>query len=73
MNNKINWIEKLGSRKFWALLAGLVIAILLMLGADDITQERVTGAIVALGSIVAYILGESKVDASIKEKNNDKS
>ena len=40
-NNKINWKQKLSSRKFWAAAAGFVTAVL-----------------------VAYILGESVVDAN---------
>lgn len=62
--DKINWKFKLASRKFWALLAGLAIAVLIAFGSDAGMIERVVAAITALGSIVAYVLGEAQVDAA---------
>ena len=59
----INWKQKLSSRKFWALVAGLIIATLRMFGLT-LSQEAVESELLALGAIVAYIIGESWVDAN---------
>jgi len=58
----INWKQKLASRKFWALLAGLAIAVGALLAWQEATVVQVTALITAVGSIAAYILGEAYVD-----------
>ncbi len=62
--NKINWKQKLSSRKFWAAVAGFVTAILIASGAENGTVEQITAIVTAGGVLVAYILGESAVDAN---------
>jgi drug/metabolite transporter (DMT)-like permease len=62
--SKINWAQKLTSRKFWLALAGLVVGVLALLGTDANTAQQVSGVIMALGSVVAYIVGEGLVDAA---------
>ena len=62
--NKIDWKSKLGSRKFWALLASLIIALLAMFALPENVITQVGGIVTALGGIAVYILGESKVDAA---------
>lgn len=64
MNNKINWKQKLSSRKFWAAVAGFVTAIMVAFRVEDGTAEQITAIITAGGVLVAYILGESAVDAN---------
>lgn len=65
---KINWKQKLSSRKFWAAVSGVVISIMIIFGADSGSQERITGAITATGTLVCYILAEGVADtASIKK------
>ncbi len=65
---KINWKQKLSSRKFWAAVSGVVISIMIIFGADSGSQERITGAITATGTLVCYILAEGAADtASIKK------
>ena len=51
---KTDWLIKLTSRKLWMSLTG----VLLSLGMDD----TIAKAILMLGSIVAFILGEAWVD-----------
>lgn len=58
-------VSKLSSRKFWALLASLVVAIITMFNCDENTAVQVTSLLTTFGSVVAYILGEATVD---KEK-----
>lgn len=61
--NKINWKQKLSSRKLWAAVAGFATAIAVALGADQLTAEQIAAVISAVGVLVAYIIGESVVDA----------
>lgn len=65
---KINWKQKLSSRKFWAAVSGVVISVMIIFGADSGSQERITGAITATGTLVCYILAEGAADtANIKK------
>ena len=64
----INWKQKLSSRKFWALVVGFVTAILLAFNFSESDAIQITSIITAGGSVVAYILGESYVDASRKDE-----
>lgn len=61
---KINWKQKLSSRKFWAAVAGFVTAIMVAFKVENGTAEQITAIITAGGVLVAYILGESAVDAN---------
>lgn len=62
--DKINWKQKLSSRKFWAAVAGFVTAIMVAFKVENGTTEQITAIITAGGVLVAYILGESAVDAN---------
>lgn len=65
---KINWNKKLSSRKFWAAVSGVIISVMIIFGADSGSQERITGAITATGTLVCYILAEGAADtANIKK------
>ena len=63
MNNKINWRQKLSSRKFWAMLAGVIISVLAAAGAPPETTQSVTGLIGAVGTIAVYMLAQGIADA----------
>lgn len=60
----INWKQKLTSRKFWAAIVAVVVSLCVIFGVDDLTMEQVTALIMAVGGLVAYILGEGWVDAA---------
>lgn len=64
---KINWRQKLSSRKFWALVAALAVSLLTAFGAGAEITERITGVIGAIGSCVIYMLAEAIVDSNRKE------
>ena len=66
---KINWKEKLSSRKFWALVAALVLSILVFFNASDNTATQVSSIITAFGSICVYTLAETSVDKKRLEEN----
>lgn len=68
MNEKIDWKRKLTSRKFWLAVIGFVTALLVAFNVDKLTVEQVVTIISALGTLVAYIIGEGMTDAAhIKE------
>ena len=70
--NKINWKQKLSSRKFWAAIVGIVTAILVILNTDELTIERTAALISAEGTLIAYILTEGSIDeAAIKGENEE--
>lgn len=59
----MDWKRKLGSRKFWALVAGVATSIMVLAGAGEDTTVKVTGLIGAVGSVVVYLLAESYIDS----------
>ena len=66
-----NFKEKLASRKFWAAFAGFVSALLFAFGVPTLTTEQVLSVISAAGVLIAYILGESYVDAQKTPENRE--
>ena len=62
--DKINWKQKLTSRKFWAAVIGFITALLVAFGVDDLTIEQVVALITAASTLIAYILGEGMVDTA---------
>lgn len=65
---KIDWRQKLSSRKFWAAVAGLVTSLGVLLGIDTPTMEQIAALITAVAVLIAYILGEGAVDVA-KERS----
>lgn len=69
---KVNWKQKLTSRKFWAAIVAVIISLCVLIGIPDVTQEQITALVMAVGGLIAYILGEGFVDAArIKSEQND--
>ena len=62
--NKINWVHKLTSRKFWTAIIGFVGALLVAFKVDAGSIEQVTSIIMSFASLIAYILAEGFVDAN---------
>lgn len=60
---KIDWKRKLTSRKLWIAVAGLITGVILLFNGDA-TEETVSGCVMSLGSVVAYIVGEGLSDAT---------
>lgn len=61
---KINWKQKLTSRKFWAAAIGFVTAVMTAFNVNDLTIEQVIAIITACSTLIAYIIGEGLVDSS---------
>ncbi len=68
---KINWKQKLTSRKFWAAVIGFVTALMVAFGVNDLTIEQVASVISASAVLIAYIIGEGLVDAAREGNDND--
>lgn len=62
--DKIDWRRKLTSRKFWVAVIGFITAIMVALHIDQMTAEQVAAIISAMGTLVAYIIGEGLTDAA---------
>lgn len=62
--SKINWKQKLTSRKFWVSIVGLATAIMVLTNTNAATQTQVAALIMAAASVVAYTIGEGLVDAN---------
>ena len=67
--DKIDWKRKLTSRKFWLAVAALIAGIITLLKPGTDTTQ-ITGLILSLGSVVAYIVGEGLVDAASAGADN---
>lgn len=61
---KEDWIRKLTSRKFWLALAGLVAGLVAFFKHPTSDGEAITALIMALGSVIAYCVGEGLADAA---------
>ena len=60
----MDWKRKLTSRKLWLAVAGLVVGVLAMFGVNANATTQISGVIMSLGSVIAYIVGEGLVDAA---------
>lgn len=65
---KIDWVQKLTSRKFWAAIVAVITCVCVIFGVSEITTEQVTALVMAVGALIAYILGEGWVDG-MRAKN----
>lgn len=68
---KIDWKRKLTSRKLWVAVAGFVTGVVVLFTAGA-TEETITGCIMALGSVVAYIVGEGMTDTAAIDSDKSK-
>ena len=62
----MNWKQKLSSRKFWALIAALVVSCMTAFGAETGTIANITGVITAVGACMMYMLAEGVADSGKK-------
>ena len=62
------FLKKLTSRKFLAAAAGVVAGLSMVFGLDESIITTVAGAVTAVGSVVAYIVTEGRIDAQAVKK-----
>lgn len=66
----IDWKKKLSSRKFWAMLAALVLSVLTAVGIPELRAEQVVVIVSGVGALVAYMLAEGAVDKASASLDN---
>lgn len=57
-------LKKFKSRKLWVAVIGLLMGVAMIFGVDPNVAETVSGAVVAVVSVVTYIITEGKIDAA---------
>lgn len=62
--NKIDWKQKLSSRKFWIAIINFITNVLICFNATENEIAQITSLILAGGGLVAYIFAEGWVDAN---------
>ena len=68
----MEFLRKISSRKLWAAAAGLIAGLAMVFGLDEGVVTSVAGAVVSLGSVVAYIAAEGRIDvAGVKKAAED--
>lgn len=60
----MNWKKKLSSRKLWAAVVGVVVGLAAAFGLNESEWVQIAGVVTSAASVVAYIFGESKIDAA---------
>ena len=60
----MNLKKKLSSRKLWAAIVGVVVGLAAAFGLDESEWVQIAGVVTSAASVVAYIFGESKIDAA---------
>jgi uncharacterized membrane protein len=69
---KINWVQKLTSRKFWVAVVRFVTPLLLAFGCSEQVVNQAVAIIMAGATMVAYIIGEGLVDSNRTDTNTEK-
>jgi hypothetical protein len=60
---KINWVQKLSSRKFWAAAAAYLTSVLTAFNVTENVVAQVSIVIAGIGSLAVYMLAEAQVDS----------
>ena len=61
---KIDWKHKLGSRKFWAAVAGFITPIIIISGGYNELATEITAIIMSGAALISYIIGEGLADSA---------
>lgn len=69
---KKDFLRKIGSRKFWACITAVVIALIAFFNATPETTERVVALISAIGGLCIYMLAEGMADSSGSGSGDEK-
>lgn len=60
---KINWKRKLSSRKFWSAAVAWLTSVLAAFNVNEAAISQTAIIVTGIGSLVAYILAETYIDA----------
>ena len=67
---KEDLIRKLGSRKFWACVSAVIIALVAFTNAAPETTERIVALVSAIGGLCIYMLSEGIADSKPSDVTN---
>lgn len=67
---KEDLIRKLGSRKFWACISAVIIALVAFTKAEPETVERVVALVSAISGLCIYMLSEGIADSKPTDITN---
>lgn len=67
---KEDLVRKLGSRKFWACITAVIIALVAFFNAPAETTERIVALISAIGGLCIYMLSEGIADSKSEDVTN---
>lgn len=65
--SRMDWKRKLASRKLWVAVIAFVTSLLMAIGAEPDTIEKMTGIVMSGGALIAYILAEGYIDGKREE------
>ncbi len=66
---KIDWKQKLSSRKLWTAVVGVVVGLAAAFGLNENEYAQVAGIVTSAASVFAYIFSEAKIDAARLEND----
>lgn len=67
---KEDLLRKLGSRKFWACVSAVIIALVAFTNAAPETTERIVALVSAVGGLCIYMLSEGIADSKPTDVTN---
>lgn len=67
---KEDFLRKLGSRKFWACVSAVIIALVAFTNAGPETTERIVALVSAIGGLCIYMLSEGIADSKPTDVTN---
>lgn len=67
---KEDLLRKLGSRKFWACISAVIIALVAFTNAAPETTERIVALVSAIGGLCIYMLSEGIADSKPSDVTN---
>ena len=67
---KEDLLRKLGSRKFWACVSAVIIALVAFFNAPAETTERIVALVSAVGGLCIYMLSEGMADSKPTDITN---
>lgn len=61
--HRINWINKLTSRKWWTSIISFVTLLIIAFGGTESTATQIASIIMAGAIVIGYTIGEGLVDS----------
>ena len=69
---KIDWKQKLSSRKLWAAVVGVIVGLATAFGIEGNEYAEIAGIVTSAVSVVGYIFAEGKIDVARLKKEDEK-